>query len=324
MLFLLFIFVTHNYCPTCREAGKGDDPCVNNEKPCNICSCFTEEQLIKIKHRRRFVRKQKVSDTCNTSKDDVLDLLTDDMEAFSGSQVDLEGTAVKLFSSPPCPQLLRLESLSLRTPLTVPPTPGTALQNTIESKLEKSLGNQFNIQLQQQMGVFQVSMLEAMKSLKEEMQSMKKASKAEVDKTSTSTSKAGPSKHSDPLIHLNPWPSDHSDAQPMEMDFSGPSLPPRFTKMYSPIMAPSTRTFNPNTQILNPNTRNNLKGRVLLEPRNTRTKRNTRFRQNTIHSLHLQTRISPLSLLKSLLSMNRLLLSKTNNRITQTQSFTGT
>ena len=50
--------------------------------------------------------------------------------------------------------------------------------------VEKSLGNQFNIQLQQQMGVFQASMLEAMKSLREEMQSMKKASEAEVYKTS--------------------------------------------------------------------------------------------------------------------------------------------
>ena len=101
-------------------------------------------------------------------------LLGDDVEAFSGSQADLADAAENLFSSPPRPQPLRFESLSLRTPQTVPPTPGTALQNKIESKLEKSLGNQFNIQLQQQMGVFQASMLEAVKSLREEMQSMKK------------------------------------------------------------------------------------------------------------------------------------------------------
>ena len=43
---------------------------------------------------------------------------------------------------------------------------------------------------------------------------MKKASEAEVDKTSTSTSKAGPSKQPDPIIHPNPRTSDHSDAQP--------------------------------------------------------------------------------------------------------------
>ena len=93
------------------------------------------------------------------------------MEAFSGSHADLDGAAENLFSSPPHPQLLRFESLPLRTPQTVPATPGTALQNKIESKLEKSLGNQFNIQLQQQMGVFQAS------SLREEMQSIKKPPK---------------------------------------------------------------------------------------------------------------------------------------------------
>ena len=65
------------------------------------------------------------------------------MEAFSGSQADLEGAAVNLFSSPPCPQPLRFKSLSLKTPQTVPPTPGTALHNKIESRLEKSLGSQF-------------------------------------------------------------------------------------------------------------------------------------------------------------------------------------
>ena len=103
-----------------------------------------------------------MSDTCNISKDDDLDL-GDDVEAFSGSQADLQGAAENLCSSPPRPQPLRFESLSLKTPKTLPPTPGTALQNKIESKLEKSLGNQFNIQLQQQMGIFQASMLEAMR-----------------------------------------------------------------------------------------------------------------------------------------------------------------
>ena len=98
-----FLFNTHNYCPTCREGGKGDDPCVSNDSPCNICANFTEEQQIKINHRRRYVRKQKASDPCKNSKDDDLDLLGDDMEAFSGSQADLKGAADNLFSSPPRP-----------------------------------------------------------------------------------------------------------------------------------------------------------------------------------------------------------------------------
>ena len=231
--FFCFLFNTHNYCPTCRKAGKGDDPCVANERPCNICANFTEEQQIKIKHRCRYVRKQNVSDPCNTSKDDDLDLLGDDGQAFSGSQTDHDGAADNLFSSPSRPQPLPFESLSLRKPQTVPPTPGTALQNKIESKLEKSLVNQFNIQLQQQMVVFQVSLLEAMDSLSKEIKYMQKASEAEVVKTFASISKAEPSKQPDPTT----WASDPtirapelSDAQPMDTNLYGPSLPPMFTQ----------------------------------------------------------------------------------------------
>ena len=82
---------------------------MTNEKPCNICTSFTGKQLLKIKHRHRYVRKQKVADT----SEDELDLLgDDDMEAFCGSQADLEGAAENIFSSPPRPQPLRFETLS--------------------------------------------------------------------------------------------------------------------------------------------------------------------------------------------------------------------
>ena len=78
--------------------------------------------------------------------------------------------ADNLFASPPRSQPLCFEALSLKAPAkTVPPNPGTAVQQKIESKLEKSLGTQFNIQLQQQIGAFQPSMLAAMKSLRDEM-----------------------------------------------------------------------------------------------------------------------------------------------------------
>ena len=83
----------------------------------------------------------------DTSKDELDFLGDDDMEAFSGSQADLKGAAENLFSSP-CPQPLCFETLSLKTPQTVPPTPGMALQNRIESRLVKSLGTHLNIQLQ--------------------------------------------------------------------------------------------------------------------------------------------------------------------------------
>ena len=66
----------------------------------------------------------------DTSKDDELDLLGDkDMESFAESHADLEGAAETLFASPPRPQPLCFEVLSLKTPAkTVPPTPGMALQ----------------------------------------------------------------------------------------------------------------------------------------------------------------------------------------------------
>ena len=38
-----FLFDNHNYSPTCRESGKGDDPCLTNQSPCNISANFSEE-----------------------------------------------------------------------------------------------------------------------------------------------------------------------------------------------------------------------------------------------------------------------------------------
>ena len=121
-----FAFDTHNYCPTCRESGKGDDPCVTFDSPYEICASFTEEQLIKITHRKHYAKKQR-KDT--TSSDDELDLLGDDVDSFTGSHADLESTADNLFTSTPRPQALPFSSLSIKSPAkTVPPTPGTALQ----------------------------------------------------------------------------------------------------------------------------------------------------------------------------------------------------
>ena len=98
---LCFSFDLHNYCPTCREAGKGDDPCISHEKQCQLCPLFTEEQNCKIKNRRRYALKHKL----DSSRDD-LDLLGDpDMEkVFSGSHEGLEHAAQQLYSSPPHPQ----------------------------------------------------------------------------------------------------------------------------------------------------------------------------------------------------------------------------
>ena len=98
-----FSFDTHNFCPTCREAGKGDDPCVTFETPCEICTSFTDEQLQKISNRKRYLKKQKAA----TSSKDELDLLGEgDGDSFTGSNADLECAADSLFTSPPIHNLL--------------------------------------------------------------------------------------------------------------------------------------------------------------------------------------------------------------------------
>ena len=126
---------------------------------------------------------------------------------------------------PPRPQPLPFSSLSLKTPAkTVPPTPGTALQQKIEINLEKSLGNSVNIHLQQQMGSFQASMLEAFQSLREELTAKKQT---EVDQTSVSASKPGTSSRTAVNLDLPP-PRHRTTMQTEDMDVDyRPALPPR-------------------------------------------------------------------------------------------------
>ena len=155
-----------------------------------------------------------------------------DGDSFTGSKADLESAADNLFTStphpptPPPPRLqpLAFSSLSLKTPAkSVPPTPGTALQNKIQKNIEKSLGDSLNIHLQQQMGSFQASMLEAFQSLREELTTKMKA---EVQ-SSLPASKPGTS--SDNAAHLDlppPRSSTNVQTEAMDVDY-GPALPPR-------------------------------------------------------------------------------------------------
>ena len=125
---------------------------------------------------------------------------------------------------PPPPQPLAFSSLSLKTPAkSVPPTPGTALQQKIETNLEKSLGNSLNIHLQQQMGSFQASMLEAFQSLQEELTAKKQT---EVDQTSFLASKPGTSSTAVNLDLPTPRPRANPQTEDMDVDY-GPALPPR-------------------------------------------------------------------------------------------------
>ena len=147
-----------------------------------------------------------------------------DGDSFTGSNADLESASDNLFTSPPRPQPLTLSSLSLKTPAkSVPPTPGKALQNKIQKNIEKSLGDSLNIQLQQQMGSFQASMLEAFQSLREEL-TIKKKAEAE---SSLPASNRGTS--SNTAAHLDlPPPRSSTNIHTAAMDVDvGPALPPR-------------------------------------------------------------------------------------------------
>ena len=178
--------------------------------------------MLTISQRKRYITKQK--GLTATSKDDELDLLGDDIDSFTGTNADLESAADNLFTSPPRPQPLPFSSLSLKTPAErVPPTPGTALQQKIEANLEKSLGDSLNIHLQQQIGSFQASMLEAFQSLRDELTSKKQV---QVDQTSASASKPGPSQAA---VNLDLPPLRQSrtasNVEQMEVNY-GPALPP--------------------------------------------------------------------------------------------------
>ena len=210
-------FDTHNFCPTCREAGKGDDPCVTNASSCNICASFTEEQVTKISHRKRYSKKERKE----KAEDVGSELLGDNsVESFTGSQADLELAADRLFTSPPRPQPLSLEAFTSRTPArTVPPTPGTALQLKVQANIEKSLSSQINIQVDQKIGAFQASMLEAFNSLRQDFQKSLHKPK-EVDQTSS----FAVTKTNAPSNAISSQVS--SAVESMEVEY-GPDLPSR-------------------------------------------------------------------------------------------------
>ena len=188
--------------------------------PCEICPSFTKEQQTKITHRKRYIKR---GDKKTDKNDEDADLLGDNsIESFGGSHAELEVAAESLFTSPPRPQPLSFEALSQRTPArTVPPTPGTALQQKVQSNLRKSLGSRLDIQIDQKMGAFQANILEAMKNLREDFQkSLQKSKQVEVDQTSASASKPNPSQSK------NLDSSKPSAVESMDVDY-GPALPPR-------------------------------------------------------------------------------------------------
>ena len=94
---------------------------------------------------------------------------------------------------------------------------------------------------------------------------MKKASKAEVDKTCASLSKAGPYKQPDPTTQVQTQPVGNLSTRMLNLWTQTSVVLPfhqGVLKVFSLTIAPSTRIFNPTTWILILSTRNDLKGCV--------------------------------------------------------------
>ena len=146
------------------------------------------------------------------------------------------------------------------------------------------------------------------------MQAMKKASEAEVDKTSASISKAGPSKRPDLTTRL----SKHSDAQPMDTDFCGPSLPPRFTQ--SVQSDHGSKHSDLQSEHSDPQSEHSEQPKRVYS---SRAKKHSDKKKHKVWAKYYSQSSSSeedQSLSKSLPSLNRLP-STTNNRITQNPAF---
>ena len=249
--------------------------------------------------------------------------------------------ANRLFTSPPRPQPLSFEALSLRTPArTVPPTPGTALQQKVQANLEKSLSSRLDIQMDQKMGAFQASMLEAFNSLREDFQkSLQK--QGEVDQTSSSASKMNaPSKDI-------AKPSQFSSAlESMEVEY-GPDLPPRLDSYSSrleddsaqvrssgeePSKVASTKqkqpTHSSRYQVVDPSSASDHYSDYSVDPQPAPRPKSTLINQNTSRGPdfyhHLQRRISPLNVgIGPLSPLGSLTLIRTTPKMTLTLLITG-
>ena len=141
------------------------------------------------------------------------------------------------------------------------------------------------------------------------MHSMKKASEAEVDKTTPRTS--------DPTIPI------HSDAQPMDTDIYGPPLPPRFSQSIQSDHAFKHSDLESDHSDPHSEDHSEQPKRVCFKAKNhsDEKKHKVRAKYYSLSSSSEEDQSSVPS--KSLLNLNRLLLSLNINRIAQTQFSTG-
>ena len=161
-----FKFDLHNYCPTCREAGKGDDPCVTQEGPCKVCSSLTEEQNFKIKIE-------------NVTLESLNSTLLKTSLIFSGMLKAVIFSWVLIKNSS---QLVNNYTLHLLHNLLVckvgkllktAPKLSSHTRYSTSTKIEQNLGSQLNIQLQKQTGVFQAAIMQTLQSVRDELKAAK-------------------------------------------------------------------------------------------------------------------------------------------------------
>ena len=54
-------------CPTCKEAGKGDDPYLTGKSLCPVCLSFSGDQTNKIKTGKRYHCEDNSDTSCDES-----------------------------------------------------------------------------------------------------------------------------------------------------------------------------------------------------------------------------------------------------------------
>ena len=168
---------------------------------------------------------------------DESEILGEEGEIFSGSREEVEESSLQFYNSPHSSNIAQTDtpkSQGLETPHSpkkpVPPTPGTAPQK----KFEKYLRSLMQLQLKQDIRIFQESILEAFNKISEQEKSLQQ----QINQPSATTVK--PSLHSVDQIEsdLKPSTSLVLDSNPRtqnlrdtaEVQFVGPPLPHNFKK----------------------------------------------------------------------------------------------
>ena len=86
-------FDFHAYCARCRDKGKGDDPCIKNEKDCQFCNSLSTDQKARLatpsyqekkkKHDQKAIKEESSSTLVDPSSVTVIGVAKDVQQACS-------------------------------------------------------------------------------------------------------------------------------------------------------------------------------------------------------------------------------------------------